>query len=571
MRTRLHLATAAIAGIFTLGFDVSAQSGPTVTATPTSVSFTYQVGAALPASQTVALRITSGTPAYTVTITGTNTLWLTATPTTGKLPGSLTVRANPTALTAGTYTATVSIAVSGITTPVTIPVTLVATAPLPTLTISTNAVSFSTPPSPPPTQSVKLATSGSPLSYSVTVASAPWLSAVPASGVLLPGAQTSLTFAVDATSLVPQPTPYTARVTVSAPGATAASKQQTITVTVTANAMTPAIASVWPPSIPLNSPDTTVTVRGANFYNASVAKVVGATAPLKTTVLGADVVLAVIPAALLNTTGTLKLYVSNPQPGGDSPNINVPVGNTATIQSVINGASMLAGPVSPGEMITILGDNLGPSTPAVMADANSDGYVDASLGGVSVTVDGIPAPIVYASASQINLQVPYGVTIGSNKVVSLTNGAAAPVTTDVTIALTAPGIFTLDGTGAGQAAAINSNGTLNSSQNSAKIGDAITLFVTGEGDYATSITTRDGYLIPSTLTPLPAPSPLPVVTIGGTAATNVSAVPVPGWILGLLMVTATVPVGSSTGAAVPVVVTVGGVDSQPNVTLCIKP
>jgi uncharacterized protein (TIGR03437 family) len=179
---------------------------------------------------------------------------------------------------------------------------------------------------------------------------------------------------------------------------------------------------------------------------------------------------------------------------------------------------------------------------------------------------------VYASASQINLQVPYGVSIGTNKAVTLTNGTAAPVTKTVTTALTAPGIFTLDGTGAGQAAALNSNGTVNSSQNAAKIGDSIILFVTGEGDYAAaSITTRDGYLVPDTLTPLPQPSPLPVVTIGGTAASIISAQPVPGWMLGLLMIQATVPTGASTGAAVPVVVTVGGIDSQTNVTLSIKP
>src|SRR5690242_16622885 len=140
--------------------------------------------------------------------------------------------------------------------------------------------------------------------------------------------------------------------------------------------MTPAITNIWPSAIPLNSPDTTVTIRGANFYSASVAKAAGATAPLKTTVLGADVILAVVPATLLNTAGTVKLYVSNPQPGGDSANFNLPVGNSPTIQSAVNGGSMLPGPISPGEMITLFGDNLGPSTAAVMADADSDGFVD---------------------------------------------------------------------------------------------------------------------------------------------------------------------------------------------------
>lgn len=336
--------------------------------------------------------------------------------------------------------------------------------------------------------------------------------------------------------------------------------------------MTPAVASLWPASIPLNSPDTTVTIRGVNFYSASVAKIAGATAPLKTTVLGADVLLAVIPASSLNTAATLKVYVSNPQPGGDSASFNLPVGNTALIQSVVNGASMLTGSVSPGEMITLLGDNLGPSTPAVMADADNDGFIDTSLSGVSVAIDGKPAPIVYASATQVNVQVPYGASIGANKTVSLTNGTAPPATTTVTIAATAPGIFTLDGSGAGPAALINGNGTLNTPQNPAKIGDTVSLFVTGEGDYAAaSIPTRDGFVIPSSLTPLPQPSPVPTVTIGGASAPAVTATPVAGWILGLLRIDATVPSGSTTGPAVPIVVGIGAGSSQPAVTLAVKP
>jgi len=573
MKTRLLNSTiSAAAAMLLISTSLLAQTTPTVTATPASVTFNYQIGMALPAAQTVALRISTGTPSYTVTITGTNTLWLTATPTTGKLPGSLTVRANPTSLPAGSYAATISVAVPGVPAPVAITVALTVIAPLPTLTLSSNAVTFTVPPSPPLTQMVKLATSGSPLSYTVAIASAPWLTVSPMTGVLLPGSQTALTFAVDASSLLPQAAPYTARVTVSAPNASAASKQQAITVSVTVNSMAPAIASIWPASIPLNSPDTTITIRGGNFYSASVAKAVGVTAPLKTTVLGADVILAVVPATSLNTAATLKVFVSNPQPGGDSANFNLPVGNTAIIQSVVNGASMLPGPVSPGEMITLLGDNLGPNTPAVMADADADGFIDTSLSGVSVTIDGKPAPIIYASASQINVQVPYAAAIGANKTVSLTNGTAPAATATVTIALTAPGIFSLDGSGAGQAALMNANGTLNLPQNPAKIGDVVSFFVTGEGDYAAAtIPIRDGYLIPYTLTPLPQESPLPTVSIGGATATVTSAAPVPGWMLGLLLVSATVPGGSTTGAAVPITVTIGAATSPSAVTLAVKP
>jgi uncharacterized protein (TIGR03437 family) len=46
---------------------------------------------------------------------------------------------------------------------------------------------------------------------------------------------------------------------------------------------------------------------------------------------------------------------------------------------------------------------------------------------------------------------------------------------------------------------------------------------------------------------------------------------VPGSILGVLQINVVVPLGSSTGLAVPVTVTIGGVMAQTNVTLNIHP
>ncbi|HYK17536.1 MAG TPA: hypothetical protein VEV37_05930, partial [Bryobacteraceae bacterium] len=68
-----------------------------------------------------------------------------------------------------------------------------------------------------------------------------------------------------------------------------------------------------------------------------------------------------------------------------------------------------------------------------------------SNGGVSVTIDGQTAPITYAGASQLNIPVPYEVTTGNNKQVSVTNGTNPPATTTVTIAATAPGFPLLTG------------------------------------------------------------------------------------------------------------------------------
>ena len=80
-----------------------------------------------------------------------------------------------------------------------------------------------------------------------------------------------------------------------------------------------------------------------------------------------------------------------------------------------------------------------------------------------------------------------------------------------------------------------------------------------------------GYIIPSSLKVLPEVNPLPTVTIGGANATVNYAGPVVGSILGLLQMNVVIPTGSTTGATVPVVVTIGGNTTQANVTLAVHP
>jgi uncharacterized protein (TIGR03437 family) len=353
-------------------------------------------------------------------------------------------------------------------------------------------------------------------------------------------------------------------------------KSQTVTVNLTLNSTPPTITSIWPANLPVNAGAQTITVRGTNFYGATVAKVQGVTAPLTTTVLSGTALLAVVPATLLTAPGTLNVLVTNPAPGGDSATSAVSVANTPSIFGVVNAASYDATAVSPGELATIFGTNIGPATAAAMTVTN--GYVDTTLSGVSVTLDGKDAPIVYASLNQVTIQVPYEASVGAGKAVVVTNGGATANGT-VTIAATAPGIFTADGSGSGPAAALNYNATsgtysLNATANPAKIGDTVLLYLTGEGDYNSSPlkpggTTNTGYVIPDTLNPLPQVNPLPTVTIGAAAATVAYAGPIVGSVLGLLQMNVVVPAGSTTGSAVPVVVTIGANSTQANVTLAI--
>jgi uncharacterized protein (TIGR03437 family) len=228
----------------------------------------------------------------------------------------------------------------------------------------------------------------------------------------------------------------------------------------------------------------------------------------------------------------------------------------------------------------MFGSNIGPAIPATMSVVQ--GYVTTSLGNVTVTIAGQNAPILYVSASQVTVQVPYESAIGAGTVV-VTNGANPSASTTINIAPVAPGIFTADGSGEGEAAAINTGATsglvtLNSTTNPAHIGDTVSLYLTGEGNYNQSlltgaVNTNTGFVIPVSYTPLPQLSPLPTVTIGGVdASAGVSyAGVVPGSILGVLQINVVVPLGSSTGTAVPLTVTIGGVTAQSNVTLNVHP
>src|SRR5579864_8324428 len=92
----------------------SQASAVTITANPASLTFTYQIGATkLPGPQTVSVKASSGTVAFTAT-TPAPDLWLTVDPSSGSLPGSLNVRVNPTSLAASTYNSWVTVTVTGL-------------------------------------------------------------------------------------------------------------------------------------------------------------------------------------------------------------------------------------------------------------------------------------------------------------------------------------------------------------------------------------------------------------------------------------------------------------------------
>jgi uncharacterized protein (TIGR03437 family) len=108
--------------------------------------------------------------------------------------------------------------------------------------------------------------------------------------------------------------------------------------------------------------------------------------------------------------------------------------------------------------------------------------------------------------------------------------------------------------------------TLNSSTNPAAAGSEIALFGGGAG--ITSPFPADGEVIPTT-TPFPTLAATVTATVAGQPATVDYAGDAPGLVAGVLQVNITIPAGTPSGAQ-PVVINVGGVNSQSGITVYVQ-
>ncbi|MCC6362483.1 MAG: hypothetical protein IT165_03110 [Bryobacterales bacterium] len=555
------------------------QALPTLSLTPSTLSFTYQIGAAtLPAAQTIQVKRSGSGAALDFTASLSPAApWLIVTPTTGKTGTSISLRVNPTSLNAGTYSTTLQVDATGSAGPVTASITLIVKNPPPTMTAAPASLAFGWQTdslSPPATQTISVSTSGEPLSFTAAVASATWLSVTPTVGVVLSGSPLTLTVSVDTTGLVPAT--YTSRITLTS--LTASNKTVAIPVTLTVDPGTAVISSVWPSSAPIGSNDTTITIRGSHLFKASTVKA-GAT-DLTATWISSGAMLAVLPKAMLTTQGALSITVLNsPRPASNASAFTVtPPG--PSIQGIVNAASF-AGlsptpQLAPGEIISIFGSALGPSAP-IVATPTSNAF-PTSLGTPPTIVEfevnslWVPAPLIFTQANQVNCQVPFSIPIGTGLKMRVTYNALISADFLYDGVAADPGIFTVDSSGRGQAAALNydpntTTYSLNSASNPVAKGGVLVLFITG-GGAITPVPNPEGQLTP--LTPLPTLTGVPSVTIGGDAATVASATAVPGALGGLAQLNVSVPSSLKAGKDHLVVVVIGGQASPVTATVAVK-
>jgi uncharacterized protein (TIGR03437 family) len=235
-------------------------------------------------------------------------------------------------------------------------------------------------------------------------------------------------------------------------------------------------------------------------------------------------------AALNGPTGVAvdgdgNIYVADN--GNNAVRVLRPAKSSVVIGAVVDAASQRKDPLSPGKIVVIYGVGLGPAQ--LTRDPNA---------GTKVSFNGIAAQILYTSTTQVAAVVPTEITGASAQVTATFQGQASNTVT-VPVALSAPSLFTLNQSGAGQAAAVKSDGTINTAVNSARIGGFISLYATGWSDPKLPV----------------------IVTVGGIPSAVQYAGQAPGQPAGLMQINVQIPNGVQPGGYAPVALKVGDASS----------
>ena len=216
------------------------------------------------------------------------------------------------------------------------------------------------------------------------------------------------------------------------------------------------------------------------------------------------------------------------------------IGRVTAITDSADNARIVS--VAPGQLLTLLGTNLAPPDPAYPPTG-----FPAAFNGVTVTFNGIPAPLLYTSGTQVNLQVPYEVAGLFQVTMQVSSQFVSPTVSEsyiLAIVERQPSVFlaasafsqpifdsavcngqTVSGL---QPLALNADGTQNSCANPAVSGSTVTIFLNGLG--VTNLAPATGVISSSALAITPAAGSgthlLPTATLPGSIA-SIAQVQIP--------------------------------------------
>jgi len=554
-------------------FNGSGVGGGSLTTTPASLTFNLQLGGAVPPEQAVTVTNPNNiTDFITINVTSSNG-FLTIGQSSSTTPTTITARVNPSVFTqTGVYSGTITVLrLSSSTILATIPVTVNVTQAV-RVTPNPSAVNLSgVAGGAVATQAIQVSgdsTAAFTATASVTGAGN-WLSVNPTSGNL--GA--SITVSANPSGL--SAGTYTGNITIQVQGAVAATIPVTYTVnppaalqlsasSLTFNYQTSSSAPPVAQQVQVNTSASGVTLNWTATANStggwlSVNPTTGTS--------GGTFSVNINPAGLTagSYAGTISVTSSGAtnSPQSVAVTLNVTSPAIPLVTAVLSAASLAPSVTTPGAILTLRGSNLGP-TPGVSGGV-ANGFVATNVSGVTVTFDGVPAPLLFVSATQINVVAPYEVANRLSTRVVITAQSQSSQEIELRVGETAPALFTLNSGGTGPAAALNQNGTVNSASNAEARGNIIVLFGTGEGQTTPSGVTGqviDGGSLRRPLAPVS-------VRIAGVPAEVLYAGSLPGAIGGALQINVRIPTNIPAGQ-VPVDVQIGAASNQSTVTVAVQ-
>jgi uncharacterized protein (TIGR03437 family) len=173
------------------------------------------------------------------------------------------------------------------------------------------------------------------------------------------------------------------------------------------------------------------------------------------------------------------------------------------VSQIVNAAD-LTKPVAPGGLVSLFGTNLSPTNMATNQIPLPTALADSCM-----SVNGTLLPLLFASPTQINAQLPFNAT-GNSSLVLYTPGGISD-TFNFTIQATAPSVFR---TANGTATIIrNIDGQYITNNTPIHLNEYLTIYLTGMGGTTPSV--APGAAAPSN--PLAVATVQPTITIGGSS------------------------------------------------------
>ena len=264
----------------------------------------------------------------------------------------------------------------------------------------------------------------------------------------------------------------------------------------------------------------------------------------------------------INARQLLPALSGTEQIGGNlAVNTGTPVINTGGVVSTASFSGLQ--PTAPGSLVAIFGSRLGQGV-----NVATELPLQTDLAGTRVTLAGRALPLIFTSDGQINASIPFDIPPNATHQLLVRRGTAYSLPEPLVVASAQPAVFTKNQSGKGEGiiVAVKPDGRqfVIGPADRASAGDTLVIYCAGLG--AVRVPVQPGQ--PSPSSPLADTTNTVTVSIDGKPAVILFAGLTPGYV-GLYQVNAVIPGGVSTGAAIPVTITVAGQTSPP-VTIAVE-